>query len=63
VTQSLNDLKTKKREVSGLIDAMISFDLKQGLILTEDEEDQLRIEGRKITVLPIWKWLLSRDRS
>ncbi|MCP4267847.1 MAG: ATP-binding protein [Candidatus Brocadiaceae bacterium] len=63
VTQSLSDSKTKKREVSGLIETMVSFDLKNGLILTEDEEDELTMEGRKIIVLPIWKWMLSRDRS
>ena len=58
VTRSLFDINTKKREFGGLIEAMDSYDLNVGLILTENEERVEIIEGKKIIIMPIWKWLL-----
>jgi len=49
----------RKREIEGLLEAMRFFDLKKGLILTYDEEDELKVEGRKIVIMPVWKWLLN----
>ena len=45
------------REVNGLLEALTKFDLKEGLILTYSQEDDLSIEGKKIKAVPIWKWL------
>ena len=50
--------ENKDREISGLITALKEFDLKQGLIITQNQEDEFVIEGRKITVLPAWKWMM-----
>jgi len=50
--------KNKKREIRGLIEAMKEFKLKQGLILTYDQEYEIKIENKKIIVKPMWKWLL-----
>ena len=47
-----------KREIEGLIEAMSTYDLTEGLIITENEESLLEIEGYKIKVIPLWKWLL-----
>lgn len=67
VCKSLDDLETKKREIEGLLDACKTYNLKEGLILTEDEEGEeireLRLENGevskiKIKILLIWKWLL-----
>ena len=58
VTQSLEDIDTKKREIAGLLDACSAYKLKTGLILTQDEEDEFEQDGVKIQVMPIWKWLL-----
>lgn len=41
VTKSLEDIDTKKRELAGLIEACKTYKLKSGLILTEDEEEDL----------------------
>lgn len=61
VCLELYDPSTKEREISGLIEAMSKFSLSEGLIITENEEDQKTIErdGKKyhIIVKPIWKWL------
>ncbi|MBI4141763.1 ATP-binding protein [Candidatus Woesearchaeota archaeon] len=57
VTKELND-KNKEREIEGMVTAMEFFKLKKGLILTFDQKDELIIDGKKIIVQPIWKWLL-----
>lgn len=56
VTQSLD--KNRERELAGLLEAINKYKLKEGLILTTDEEETLQIKNKKITVKPIWKWLL-----
>lgn len=60
VTQSLENTDTRKRELDGMLDAMKAYKLKEGLILTDDTEDEIEIEGKKIFVRPIWKWLLQK---
>ncbi len=58
VTVSLNDENTKKREVRGLLEALETHKLNEGIILTENEEFTIEENDRLINVLPIWKWLL-----
>jgi len=52
------DEDNKEREINGIIEAMEKFKLKEGLILTHNQEDELRIENKKITIKPAWKWLI-----
>ena len=49
----------KKREINGLVEALFKFNLKQGLILTYDDEDELKIENKRIIITPVWKWMLT----
>jgi len=42
-----------------LLKAMDEFKLKDGVVITEDFEDEERIDGKKVFYKPIWKWLLS----
>lgn len=59
VTVSMYDEKTRKREICGLCEAMRTFSLKTGLIITLDESEELDIaETGKIHVVPVWRWLL-----
>lgn len=57
VCYELNE-KNKEREINGLIEVMEKFKLKEGLILTYSQEDKFKIKGKRIEVLPVWKWLL-----
>jgi len=50
--------ENKEREIEGLLEAINKFNLKEGLILTFDQDDELNIKGNKIIIKPIWKWLL-----
>jgi predicted AAA+ superfamily ATPase len=54
----LQDEETKKRELEGLIEALETYGLNEGIILTEDEEYDVVLKGRRIIVKPVWKWLL-----
>jgi hypothetical protein len=59
VTKSMANAETKKREVDGLFEAMEFHKLKEGLILTEDENDKIKIGKSSIEILPIWYWLIN----
>lgn len=56
-TYELND-KNREREIRGLLEAMNKFGLREGLILTYDEEDEFEVNKKKIIVKPLWKWLI-----
>ncbi len=63
VCQDLTDPTTRQREIAGLMDALTTYSLAMGLILTESEEftEEITLEDKHyiIEVLPIWKWLLN----
>lgn len=49
----------RERELRGLLAAMEELSLPYGLILTYDEEESIpAAPGRRIDVMPVWKWLL-----
>jgi len=58
VADNLDNDKTRQREINALIKAMDELKLKTALILTEDTEEELELEGKVIMVKPIYKWLL-----
>jgi len=53
---------TKEREVKGLMEAMNELGLKEGLIITMDHEGEETIGGKKIRYIPLWKWLLTKNK-
>jgi len=59
VCWDISDPKTKGRELKSLLNA--SDELKCGnlLVITEDYEGEERAKGRKVTFIPLWKWLLT----
>lgn len=50
--------ENKEREVSGLTKACRWLSIREGRILTSDDEEDFIVDGIKIIVLPVWKWLL-----
>lgn len=46
----------KQREIGGIVSALKEFSLHRGLIVTLNQEDEFTIEGKKIVVIPAWKW-------
>jgi len=63
VSLSLLQSETRERELAGIKEAMQTYHLKKGVILTENEEETLETELGKIDILPIWKWLLETHKS
>ena len=57
VCYELNE-ENREREVEGLSEAMEKFRLKEGLLLTNSQEEELKLNGKRIIIKPVWKWLL-----
>jgi len=49
----------KDREIGGLLETMEKFKLKDGSILTHEQEEEININRKKIKVVPVWKWLIN----
>jgi len=58
VAYSIQDAKTFERETRALVSLNNYIPQNQMYIITKDEERVIDINGCKINVLPIWKWLL-----
>lgn len=66
VCLSLQNPNTKKRELQGLLEAMKSYELTQGFILTENDKistEHIHTDSNKyvIHIMPIWWWLLNKN--
>jgi len=58
VTDNMSNESTKTRETESLLEAMNELKMKEGLILTSDQEEEVKVGNKTITILPIYKWLL-----
>lgn len=64
VCESLTNEKTRKRELTALTTAMTELDLNQGLILTLDESETIKLtKSKAITIMPVYQWLLAQSSS
>ncbi len=61
VAWNIEDPQTKEREVTSLIKALEKFNLKEGIIITEDKEGEEKIKEKRISFHPLWKWLLEKQ--
>lgn len=52
------DEDNRERELDGLVEALEKFNLKEGLVLTYDQEDEIRTAGKRIALKPVWRWLI-----
>ncbi len=53
--------ENREREITGLVEALKKFNLKNGLMLTCDQKTEFKKENKKITVKPAWQWLLENN--
>lgn len=60
VSYSLEDIKTKEREISALLKASKELKCNNLKIITYDTEKTEVAKGKKITYMPLWKWLLEK---
>lgn len=54
----LTDGKTKQRGVEGLLEACQHLNVRKGMIITSDEEEDLAIKGVRIEVRPFYQYFL-----
>ncbi len=63
VCQTLTDAITKQREIDGLTEALETYSLKEGYILTENEYQSEVVDRNNkkyiIHIIPLWKWLIT----
>jgi len=53
--------KNESREAKGLQEAMNALRIEEGIILTNDEAKELIVDGGRIRVMPVWRWLMSSE--
>ncbi len=48
----------KTRELNGLLEAMVFFDLNEGFIITQNQKDTLELEGKKVYMIPAYDYFM-----
>lgn len=61
VSYSIADEETRKREVNALIQLNSFEPLEHALIITYDQEEVIETKGLRISVVPVWQWLLKEQ--
>ena len=49
--------ENKHREIDGLVEALETFNLTEGSIITFNQQDVLKIGEKTIKIIPAWHWL------
>jgi predicted AAA+ superfamily ATPase len=63
VSYSIEDEQTKQREIRGVRDAMESYSLTHGTILTMHTEGSIHEAWGSVEIVPVWKWLVVFSQS
>jgi len=58
VCYDFSNFMTKDRETKSLLKASEEFKCNNLLILTNSQEEEIKLKGKKIIIKPVWKWLL-----
>lgn len=51
----------RQREIAGLKEACSYLAVQQGVLLTDEAEEELFVDGITIKVFPVWKWLVEKN--
>lgn len=60
VSYSMTDEFTYEREIGGLKKFLRAFPDYSGLVITRSDETEITVDGKSISVVPVWKWLLKK---
>jgi uncharacterized protein len=64
VCYDIEDPTTKKGEIQGLLEAMTTHGIHNSLLITAEVEDEIILGGKKIQIVPLWKWLIrGKDKA
>jgi len=59
VAQDITAERTFKREIDSLLKANKTLNPKRLMIINETKEDEIKIDGNEIEIIPLWKYLLT----
>lgn len=49
------------KDIKGLVKFMDSFNINEGIIISKDQEKEIKLaDNKKVSVIPAWKWLLEK---
>jgi len=60
VSVDLTDKETREREIKGLVQTCIKFNLSEGIILTFDHNEQIKQEEINIIMVPAWQYFFQK---
>jgi len=60
VSWSVAEEDTRNREIKSLVSAMEELKMKKGTLLTYGESDIMEKDGKEITIMPVWRWMLEK---
>jgi predicted AAA+ superfamily ATPase len=58
VCYDLSEIGTRERELKGLLEGMKALDQKESLLISWDQEEEVELEGYRIGIVPLWRWLM-----
>ncbi len=58
VSYDTPDKQTLSREINGLVEAMTYLKVPESFLICNDHEEEFIVGGKKIHILPLWKWLI-----
>jgi len=59
VSVDIEGKKTFDREVNGLLEGMKYMKLDCAELVTQHRDEEIEIEGKRIDVVPLWRWLIT----
>lgn len=62
VCYTIDDFETRQRELKGLIKASNELHCEDLLIITWDYEKEEVFKGKRIRLIPLWKWLIDKQK-
>ena len=61
VSYDIKTEETRKREFGALVKAQKYFKAKKLLVITYNQEEETALDGVRINVIPIWKFLIDSN--
>jgi predicted AAA+ superfamily ATPase len=56
----IDDYQTEERETKSLIRASEELNCRNLLVITKGKEEEKKVKGKRIKLIPLWKWLLEK---
>lgn len=63
VSETLQDPRTEKREITALAEAMTELGLSSGIIVTRSEEKEVSVDAGTIEVISAWRFLFDLEKT